>query len=109
MAEFGRSEGHQKIADEILSYEDSDPSDMIWEACDSSCLNGYDGDGSTCYEVFSNGYRLAKKAEGGEVWEIEDESTLWENRMTYFFVGTEDEVAAKLRALLKRAEAKSQG
>jgi len=99
MAKMRLSEEHQRAADELLADEERDGANLLHEASDSSCLCGYDGDGSTCYEVFSNGFRLAAQAaEGDDVWEVRDNGGA--PPTAYFFLGTEEEVLAKLRGLL---------
>lgn len=60
---------------------------------DSSCTNGYNNDGSTGFDIFENGFKLAKKAKDKPVYItfIRDE------RVSLFFIGTEKEILTKLR------------
>lgn len=59
---------------------------------DSSCTNGHDDEGATGYEIFTNGYELAVRAKGRDVWLIPQEE------VSYFFFGTEEEVLARVLA-----------
>ena len=72
--------------DQVLALQDE---------ADSSCTNGYDNDGSTGYEIFENGFELAEKAAGRDVFahDVEDDES---PGSTIFLIGTEPEVLARI-------------
>jgi hypothetical protein len=41
-----------------------DQIDALRDVADMSCTSGYDNDGATGYEIFSNGFALAEAAAG---------------------------------------------
>ena len=54
--------------------------------CDSACTAGYDNDGSTGYEIFSNGASLAQEAAGRPITSGERRGT--DGATAYFVIGT---------------------
>ncbi len=69
--------------------------DLSWGVSDSSCTSGYDNDGSTGFEIFRNGFELARKAGDREIWLVEQDAC---PPIFFFFVGTHDEVLAKIQS-----------
>ena len=68
--------------------------DWLYEAADSTCTTGYDNDGSTGFEIFSNGLELgASLKEGEEVVVVRHPDRL----VAWFFVGTQESVLDRLR------------
>lgn len=86
-----KSERLQAVWNELANQPDCSLEDVA----DSSCTSGYDNDGSTGFEIFENGFDLAVKAAGRPVFYFETEE---DSDMTLFFIGTEDEIEARLRA-----------
>lgn len=84
-----------KAIDELLqSRAAEDPGfemDVLPDAAASCCTTGYDNDGSTGYEIFENGFELAQKAGGEDVWV----STALQGQ-AFFFIGTEEQVLQML-------------
>lgn len=64
--------------------------DELHEACDSSCNLLSD---ASRLAVFEDGFELAHNAEGQDVWVVKNKDTAW------FFVGTLEEVIAKIKDL----------
>jgi alkanesulfonate monooxygenase SsuD/methylene tetrahydromethanopterin reductase-like flavin-dependent oxidoreductase (luciferase family) len=64
---------------------------ILCEEADATCTNGYDNDGSTGFEIFENGFDLAVKAAGRDVWAHDDEEGT-----TVFLIGTPEEVVARI-------------
>lgn len=62
---------------------------------DSSCTSGYDNDGSTGSEIFENGFDLAIKAAGQDIYTIEN------NDNDLFFIGPITKIKDRLEAYLK--------
>ena len=73
----------------------------ISEMGDSSCTAGYDNDGSTGFEIFENGFDLARAAGDKPVWYAHaDEIVL-------FFIGEESEIIELIVEALDLLEARS--
>ncbi len=73
-------------------------SEQLVEIADSSCTTGYDNDGSTGIDIFENGFELAEKAAGQDVFEWRDNNT------AYFFIGSEEKACQTAREYLKELE-----
>jgi hypothetical protein len=69
--------------------------DEFYNTADSTCTTGYDNDGSTGFEIFKNGFELAKQA-NGPIWVIQRD----DRDVAFFYVGTFDEVWNKISKLL---------
>lgn len=94
MIEIRTSDRLQAAADTLLEGDDDGAvADELFEAADASCTTGYDNDGSTGYEIFKNGFRLAAGGRGREVWEVPSEGS---PPSVFFFIGTEDEVLQRI-------------
>jgi hypothetical protein len=77
----------QALWDELAADNES-----VLEDCpDSTCTTGSDNDGSSGFEIFENGFELAEKAAGRPVFYVDTEEDV-----ALFFIGTEDEIAARL-------------
>jgi len=87
---------NQAVAKLYEGHDTVEVDDALYEEADATCTTGYDNDGSTGYEIFSNGYRLGLAAAGREAWEVCDGGS---PPTAYFFLGTEDEVLARLAGL----------
>ncbi len=75
---------HSTRLEEILATRQG----AAYNNCDSNCTTGYDNDGSTGFEIFSNGFELAVESAGRPVtYAVVGETA-------FFFIGTEDEVCA---------------
>ena len=98
MASPRYSERLQSVWNGLLdaSNEQDVTEEKMAECADSCCTTGYDSDGSTGVEIFENGFGLAEQAAGRPVFSVNDR----EEDVAYFFIGTEDEIEAKLRAAL---------
>ncbi len=99
--EFKRSDRIDGLVEECWETA-KDPS-QITEEAETSCTCGYDNDGSTGYEIFQNGFNLGCQAasEGKDVFVA---FTDWDRqRVAFFFLGTEEEIVAKLEALDNRS------
>ena len=71
------------------------------DASDGGCTTGYDNDGSTGYEIHENGIALGIAAAKHGITSSDD---IWEyhrDGSCDFFLGTEDEIVAKLTKLAK--------
>ncbi len=79
----------QAVYDELEPLDDNG---SLSDEADGTCTNGYDNDGSTGYEIFQNGVDLAVKAAGRPVFEVETDYG-----STLFWIGTEDEIEARMR------------
>lgn len=93
-----KSERIQAVWEELQEQfeDDAEKSDALDETSDSSCTLGFDNDGSTGFELFENGYQLAVKAAGRPIFYVEAGDNV--DGSALFFIGTEDEIEAKLRA-----------
>lgn len=67
--------------------------DELSDEADSGCTSGYDNDGSTGYEIFENGFELARKAGKKPVFAI------WGDSGIFFFIGTKKSVMKRLQKL----------
>jgi hypothetical protein len=63
----------------------------IFDISDDTCRVGFDTDGSSVREIFESGYKLGVKSEDRPVQAVKADGN-W-----HFFIGTEEEVANKLR------------
>ena len=95
MAIYG-NERLQALVDRLLADEALETDDILCEVAEASCTTGYDNEGSTGYEIFKNGFRLGALSAGRDVLEVR---TGGSPPISYFFLGTEDEVIAKIEAL----------
>ena len=84
---FEHSKKIEGLAEKVLDETGDLP-------CDGSCTNGFDNDGSTGYEIFENGFSLGKRVGEGSVFCYHTDDT------SYFFIGTEEEVAKRLEKYL---------
>ena len=76
--------------------------DGIFNAADSSCSSGYDTDGSTVQDIFENGYdfgQMVATAGSRPVWCVKHKDY---DNTAFFFLGTEDEVRAKIARQLSK-------
>jgi hypothetical protein len=76
--------------DELVALLDDD---VLCDASQGSCTNGYDNDGSTGYEIFENGFDLGREAGRKSVFESDHGDS------TYFFIGEEEGIIADLKSL----------
>lgn len=65
----------------------------------SSCTGGYDNDGSTGFEIFENGFALAKEAGDKPIVAAAHGDLGVEGGTVFFFIGTLEGVTAKIEAL----------
>jgi len=96
----------QKVQDALNALVQNDKWDEIEDelydsVVDGTCTSGYDNDGSTGGEIFENGFRLgvaaaAKIGPDIRVWSADHPNAL----VRFFFIGTEEDVVAKLNGLL---------
>jgi hypothetical protein len=90
MAAFKKSDALDTLIGEL---EADGLQDVLYDGSDGNCTPGYDNDGSTGSEIFENGFELALKAAGRDVYAAEQDG------VTFFFIGTEEEILQKLSAL----------
>jgi len=83
MATFQQSEHLQQLVAALDEEE-------LSAKADGTCTTGYDNDGSTGYSLFKTGFELAQKAQGKPVFVV------FCDEIALFFIGTEDEVAARI-------------
>jgi len=71
--------------------------DCYDELYDATCITGYDIDGSTGYDIFTNGVALGNLAKDKQIFVhfFEDDY------VAVFFVGEENEIVAKLKNSLQ--------
>ena len=85
----------------LVEKMSEDQLEQLEDRADSSCTGGYDNDGSTGEEIFTNGFDLAVKAAGRPVYEYDVQSQGDEDAGTcLFFIGDADEVLARLQKIL---------
>ncbi|MGH9919498.1 MAG: hypothetical protein ACRD6W_11615 [Nitrososphaerales archaeon] len=99
MAKPQESERLAEVYEELSSKfeDDTDKADQLDDLADATCTLGFNNDGSTGFEIFENGYDLAVKAAGRPVFYFRNGDD--DDGAAMFFIGTEDEVEAKMRAV----------
>ena len=98
-APYFLNEGLRRIAmkksDKLQKLADTKNQDAVVEASDSTCTNSYDNDGSTGREIFDNGYQLAQRTKDRDIFVL----NVYGGNSSAFFIGTEEEVEAKLELI----------
>ena len=70
-------------------------SEAVRDLADSSCTAGYNNDGSTGFEIFTNGFHLAKQANGAKVFYGVAEAD-HVGYTAYFFIGEYSDILTKI-------------
>jgi hypothetical protein len=96
----GMTIAHSEALESALALLNADQLDAFVDSLDvSTCAIGYDTDGSTCFEIFQNGYELAEKAKGRPVHYGDVSGT--DGFTAYFIIGTEEEALAAVAKVLE--------
>lgn len=77
-------------------YEVLDTLDGV--CLDSTCTTGYDNDGSTGFEIFSNGVSLGASAKGRDIYVYNDDGVA-----LFFITDNEDDLLEKVRKAVEEA------
>jgi len=93
--QFERSEELTALLDK---YDIDELMDTLYDVYSSTCTTGYNNDGSTGFEIFSNGVELRDSAEGRPIFIYAGN-----NNIALFFIGTEEEIVTMVTECLREA------